>query len=288
MNKIVKGTIFDGKARVAIVEITDIVNEEIKMHDLSPLAAAALGRTMAVGAYISNNLKNESTKFSITVNGGGILGNIVVAGEGGNFIRGFVANTKATLPLKENGHLDVGNGVGKNGFFTVITDFGLKDAYVGKIPLVSGEIAEDFTQYLYKSEGIENAVALGVRMTKDGCIGAGGIIVEPLPDADDNMICMIEDIMTNFTNVSEIIASLGAEEIFNFYFGHLNAQKYNTEEVVLRCNCSKEKIENIIVGLGEKEAMDIVSEVGKLEIGCQFCGKNYSYSKAEVENLWQK
>lgn len=288
MNRIVKGTIFGGMAKVTVIEITEIINEEIKMHGLSPLSAAALGRTMAAGAYISNNLKNEESKFSISVNGGGILGNIVVAGSGCNEIRGYIDNETAELPLKENGHLDVGKGVGGDGFFTVIKDYGLKEPYIGRSPLVSGEIAEDFAQYLFKSEGVENAVALGVRIDKNGCIGAGGVIIEPLPQADDNMIFMIEDIMKSFTNISEIISKQTAHEIFDFYFGHLNAEKYPEEEIYLRCSCSDEKIEGLIKGLGEKEAYDIIKEQGEIEVCCQFCNKKYRYGKAEVEKLWQK
>ncbi|MBO5304973.1 MAG: Hsp33 family molecular chaperone HslO, partial [Clostridia bacterium] len=137
MNVIKKGLIFDGKARVAVIDLKDIVNEEIKIHNLSPLSTAALGRAMTAGAYISNNLKSESATFSMTINGGGELGSIVVAGNGGNCIRGYVTNPDLELPLKENGHLDVGKGVGTDGFITVIKDFGLKEPYVGRCKLVT-------------------------------------------------------------------------------------------------------------------------------------------------------
>jgi len=226
--------------------------------------------------------------FSITINGGGPIGNIVVAGNGGNFIRGFVANPHTNLPLKSDGHLDVGKGVGKDGFLTLIQDYGLKEPYMGKVPLVSGEIAEDFAQYIYKSDGVKNAVALGALMKKNGCVGAGGVIVELLPQAEDDAIFMIEDVMKNFTHISSVIEKMGAEKLFDFYFGHLNAEKFAPEDVVLRCNCSQSRIEDVIVGLGQKEAMDIVNKVGKIEIACQFCNKKYSYDKVEVQKLWQK
>lgn len=287
MNVIKKGVFFGGKARVAIIDIKEIVNEEIKIHDLTPLSAAALGRTMAVGAYISNNLKNADSTFSVTVKGGGILGAVVVAGNGGNCIRGYIENPHGDLPLKSDGHLDVGGGIGKEGFITVIKDFGLKEPYMGRCELVSGEIAEDFTKYLHTSEGINSAVALGVRLDSDGCKAAGGIIVEALPGLSEDELFMTEDIMSNFTNVSEVLEKMNPEEIFNFYFSHLDAESYDEEEITLKCNCGKEKIENTLRSLGKEECREILKENGKIEILCHFCEKKYIYGEKEVEKLWE-
>ena len=286
MNVIKKGTIFAQRARVAIIDIKEIVNEEINIHNLSPLSAAALGRAMTAGAYISNNLKDENATFSLTINGGGPLGSIVIAGNGGNVVRGYVTNPNVELPLKENGHLDVGNGVGKDGFITVIKDFGLKEPYMGRCKLVTGEIAEDFTQYLFTSEGIRSSVALGVRMDSTGCISAGGIIVEALPGITDDELFMLEDIMSNFTNVSEILCHKSASEIFDFYFSHLDAEEYPEENIFLKCNCSYEKIENTMRSLGKKECDEILKEVGKIEVVCHFCEKQYVFTQAEVDKLW--
>lgn len=287
MNVIKKGVFFDGKARVAIIDLKDLVNEEIKIHDLSPLAAAALGRAMTAGAYISNNLKDKDSAFSMTIKGGGILGAVVVAGNGGNEIRGYVENTKAELPLKQDGHLDVGGGIGTDGFITVIKDLGLKEPYVGRCELVSGEIAEDFTKYLYTSEGVHSAVALGVRVNSSGCVAAGGVIVEALPGLNDDELFMTEDVMSNFKNVSETLEKMSPSEIFDFYFAHLDAEGYEEEEIALKCNCGEEKIENTLRSLGKKECEEILAEVGKIEIVCHFCGKKYQYGREEVEKLWQ-
>jgi molecular chaperone Hsp33 len=288
-NLLIKGIIFGGKARVTIINITDIVNKEIAMHDLSPLATAALGRAMTAGAYVSTNLKNAQNSFSISINGGGEIGNIIVAGDGGNFVRGYVENPSVCLPLKENGHLDVGKAVGTDGFMTVIKDFGLKEPYIGRTELVSGEIAEDFTKYLYASEGIRSAVALGVKVTKDGCVGAGGVIVEAMPDLkSDEQLFMLEDIMTNFNEVSDIMSKMSVEEIFDFYFGHLDSEKLPLETISLRCSCSEKKIEGIVQGLGSDEAASIINEMGKIEIKCQFCNTDYIYTKQDVDKLWVK
>jgi molecular chaperone Hsp33 len=286
---LVKGIIFGGKARVCIINITDIVNEEIKIHSLSPLSTACLGRCMTLGAYISTNLKNESNLFSININGGGEIGSIIVAGEGGNFIRGYVENPSVDLPLKENGHLDVGKAIGKDGFMTVIKDLGLKEPYIGKTELVNGEVGEDFAKYLYVSEGIKNAVAVGVKVTKDGCMSAGGVIVEALPDLQlEEQLFMLEDIMNNFKSVSDVLEKMSCDEIFDFYFGHLDAEKFPPEKITLRCSCSANKISGIIEGLGKIEADSIINEMGKIEVKCQFCNTDYIYTKEDVDKLWVK
>ncbi len=287
MDRILTGTIFGGYARVAIITIKDAVNEEIKIHNLSPLSAAALGRTMTAGAYIGANLKNKDDSYSLSIKGDGVIGGVIVAGKGDNTLHGYVVNPAADLPLKQNGHLDVGMGIGK-GKMTVLKDLGLKEPYSGQIELVSGEIAEDFACYLNKSEGINSAVALGVLVDKTGCIGAGGIICEALPGIDENMLFMLEDIAGQFTNVSKLLSEKIPEEIFDFYFGHLDAEVFPSKELKVKCSCSERKIKNVLLGLGKKECDDILSEQGKIEINCRFCEKKYLYTKEKIEALWQK
>lgn len=288
MDRIVKGIIFGGKARVAIIDIKDMINKQIAMHGLTPLAAAALGRALTCGVYISNNLKVSSATFSITINGGGESGSIVIAGSGGNIIRGYITNANLDMPLQHNGHLDVGGAVGKEGFFTVIKDLGLKEPYVGRSELISGEIAEDFAHYLYKSEGIKSSVALGVKLDATGCIAGGGIIVEALPGIEEPMLFMLEDIMTNFASVSDVLLQKSAEEIFEFYFSHLDSELFPTEKVTLRCSCSRERTEQTLKALGKKECEDILKEVGKVEMVCPFCNTKYTYNGEEISKLWDK
>lgn len=285
MNRIIKSGIFDGFARVSFIDVTDIVDEEIKIHSLSPLACAALGRTMVMGAYIGANLKSKDDSFSITVSGGGPLGNIVVAGTD-NTIRGYVTNPATELPLKADGHLDVGGGVGKDGFITVVKDLGLRDPYVGRTELVSGEIAEDFVKYMLVSEGVRSAAAFGVKVNSEGCVTAGGIVAEALPGITDDMLTILEDVMTNFGNVSDVMAEKSLEEIYEFYFSHLNAEIYATEELKLKCSCSQERIDNMIRGLGKAECESILAERGEIEAVCHFCEKRYAFKKEDVEKLW--
>lgn len=287
MDKIIKAVILDGMARVTAIETTESVNESIRLHGMSPVSAAALGRTLTAGAYLGTNLKGKGSTFSLTVSGSGELGKIIVAGDSDGHIRGYVENPSLDLPLRlADGKLDVGRAVGMTGDLTVVKDFGLKEPYVGRSELVSGEIAEDFATYLLRSEGIPSAVALGVLVDKSGCKASGGVIVEALPEADENAFVILEDIFRDFTNVSSIIAEKGLENLVDFYFGHLHAEVFPTLPLKLKCNCSKRKIDGIVRGLGKQEAKSILEEYGKLEVNCEFCGKTYAYGKRELEKLF--
>lgn len=287
MDKIIKAVLFGGKARVALIETTETVNKAIKTHDLTPLAAAALGRSLTVGAYIESNLKSETHKFNLIINGGGPIGKIYVTSDRVGTVKGLVENPQVDLPLRKDGKLDVGGAVGTNGDIVVIKDLGLKEPYIGRSQLVSGEIAEDYNNYLFKSEGILNAVALGVLNDKDGCKAAGGIIIEAMPDADDNMVCILEDIMSNFTNISALIAEKGIEEIGNYYFGHLDAEFFPAQTVRFKCDCWH-KIRKIVRGLGRAEIEDIMKEQGMLEIKCDYCRKNYVYTEKDLDFLFEE
>ncbi len=284
MDRIVKSVIFGGQARVAVMLTTNATNTAIKQHGLTPLSTAILGRAITAGAYISTNLKGKRDKFNLIIDGGGISGKIYVAGLGGNVVKGYIENPTADLPYKNN-KLDVGGAVGTDGELVVIKDLGLKEPYIGRSLLVSGEIAEDFATYLLKSEGIASAVALGVLTDSNGCPASGGIVIEALPGADENVIFMLEDIMTNFKNISSILKEKTPEEITEFYFGHLDCTTFPAEEIKYECDCVK-KIAGIIRGLGRQEAENIIAEQGSIEVKCDYCSKKYIYKQEDLDSLF--
>lgn len=287
MGRVIKAVIFGGKARVTAIEITDAVQTAIEKHGLSPLAAAALGRTMAAGAYIGANLKNPRDSYSVTVNGTGGLGKIVVAGDGEGHLRGFVSNSAFDAPIREtDGKIDVRRGVGTEGEIIVIKDLGLKENYVGRTELVSGEIGEDFAYYLYKSEGVKSAVALGVKVDKNGCVAAGGLIAEAMPDCTEDEIVVIEDIMSQMTDISTKLEERGAAGVVDFYFGHLDAEIFPEEPTGWRCSCSDERINGILKSIGKKEADAIIKDAGLIEIKCEFCNRIYTYDAESVNKIF--
>ncbi|MFI3229676.1 MAG: Hsp33 family molecular chaperone HslO [Bacillota bacterium] len=284
MDRIIKSVIFGGQARVAVLLTTEATNKATEQHGLTPLSAAILGRSITAGAYISNNLKGKKDKFNLIIDGGGISGKVYVAGFGGNVIKGYIEHPSIDLPYKNN-KLDVGGAVGTDGAMVVVKDLGLKEPYIGRCELVSGEIAEDFATYLLKSEGIASAVALGVLVDEHGCSASGGVIIEAMPGADENVIFMLEDIMTNFTNISSVLKEKTPEEIMSFYFEHLDCQTFPAEEIIYRCDCDT-RVANIVRGLGRAEADAIVSEQGSIEIKCDYCNKVYNYGAEDLDNLF--
>lgn len=285
MNKLLKTLVFDNQISVSVLETTDMVNEAIKIHNLSPVCAAALGRTLTVCTFMSSNLKNKNDKLSVTVAGDGAGGKITVCGNGELAMRGYIDNPQVELPLRKDGKLDVGGCVGKNGRLTVVRSMGLKDPYSGSSELVTGEIAEDFAAYYAFSEQQPTAIALGVKIGKDRtCIGAGGVVLQALPGASENVLVMAEDVASQLLNVSTQIEQLGAEGLIKKLFGDdITFNEYHPE---YKCLCSREYIEQVLISLGKNELDDIIKKDGKIKVDCQFCNKEYLFTAEDVDKFF--
>lgn len=283
MGKIYKTLICGGRISLTVLETTDIVNTAINYHKLSPVCAAALGRMLTATAFMCSNLKGENEKLSITINGGGWGGQIVTAGDGKMRVRGSIQNPRVDIPLKPDGKLNVGAVVGNNGYITVVKNLGLKEPYVGRCKLVSGEIAEDITAYYAYSEQQPTATALGVLIGTDGnCLGAGGLVVQPLPDATDDDLTYAEKLIGNFADVSKKINELGGEGLCKKYFADCDFTAFDAK---YECNCNKEYIDKVLLAMGEKELRAALKEQGKIEVTCEFCDKKYVYDENGVNEL---
>ncbi len=285
MNKLLKGLIFGGEISLSVLDTTEMVNKAIEIHGLSPVCAAALGRTLTVCTFMASNLKNQNDKLSVTVAGNGPGGKITVCGNGNLDMRGFIDNPNVDLPLRADGKLDVGGLVGKSGRLTVVRSMGLKDPYSGSSQLVSGEIAEDFTAYYALSEQQPTAIALGVKIGKDlKCIGAGGVIMQVMPGASDAAICMAEDVMSQLSNVSTLVQEVGAEGIIDKFIGEVDYTEYHPD---YHCLCDRNYIEKVLVSLGKKELVDIIEKEGQITVDCQFCNKKYNFTNEDVERFFK-
>ena len=285
MNKLLKGLIFGGEISLSVLDTTEMVNKAIEIHGLSPVCAAALGRTLTVCTFMASNLKNQNDKLSVTVAGNGPGGKITVCGNGNLDMRGFIDNPNVELPLRTDGKLDVGGLVGKSGRLTVVRSMGLKDPYSGSSQLVSGEIAEDFTAYYALSEQQPTAIALGVKIGTDlKCIGAGGVIMQAMPGASDAAICMAEDVMSQLSSVSTLIQEVGAEGIIDKFIGEVDYTEYHPD---YRCLCDRNYIEKVLVSLGKKELDDIIEKEGQITVDCQFCNKKYNFTNEDVERFFK-
>lgn len=284
MGKIYKTLLFDGQISLSIIESTDIVNTAIKYHNLTPLTAAALGRTMTASLFMASNLKNDTDKMSVTVSGDGVGGCIIVSADSNLNIRGYIDNPRAELPLNEKGKLDVKGCVGK-GHITVVRSTGLKEPYTGSSEIVSGEIAEDFAYYYTVSEQEPTAMALGVRIGTDGtCVGAGGVIMQVLPGVTDEAIDKAEKIISSYFDISTIIETIGAKGLIKRDFSD---SEFNERNAEYKCICSKEYIDSLVVSLGKDDVYSIIDEVGKLEVNCQYCDKKYEYTKEDADKLFE-
>lgn len=285
MNKLLKGLIFGGEISLSVLDTTEMVNKAIEIHGLSPVCAAALGRTLTVCTFMASNLKNQNDKLSVTVAGNGPGGKITVCGNGNLDMRGFIDNPNVELPLRADGKLNVGGLVGNKGRLTVVRSMGLKDPYSGSSELVSGEIAEDFTAYYALSEQQPTAIALGVKIGKDlKCIGAGGVIMQAMPGASDAAICMAEDVMSQLSSVSTLVQEVGAEGIIDKFIGEVDYTEYHPD---YRCLCDRNYIEKVLVSLGKKELDDIIEKEGQITVDCQFCNKKYNFTNEDVERFFK-
>lgn len=285
MGKIYKTLIFDGQISLSVLDTTDVVNEAIRLHKLTPVCAAALGRTLTVTAFMASQLKGEDERLSVTINGNGAGGKIIAAADSELNVRGAIDNPTIDLPLKANGKLDIGGVVGNSGYITVVKNLGLKEPYVGRSELVSGEIGEDFAAYYAYSEQQPTAIAVGVLIKNEKCIGAGGVIIQPLPDCTEENLVKAENLVNKFSDVSKQISETGVEGIIEKYF---KGYDFNAFDVRYKCNCSDEYVRKVLITLGEKELYDAIEKDGKIEVCCQFCDKKYVYYKKDVDEFLGK
>ena len=264
---------------------TNIVRYAGERHELSNTALAALGRTLTAVTFMSMNM-DEGEEVSAIVDGGGPLGKIIATGDGGGYVRGYVENGTVEMPLNKRGKLDVGGGVGTNGTLTITRSNKVGDPYVGQCALMNGEIASDFAYYYATSEQLPSAIAIGVLAENGGCLSAGGVFIQPLPGCGDEILVMLEDIATNFGDISTKLRTKTPHEIIDENFGHFEIKYLPPIYPEYRCTCSREKIEGIIKGLGKDEALDIVRENGSINVHCEFCNTDYDFDKCDVERIF--
>lgn len=270
--------------RVYAAVTTDLVNEAIKRHDCYPVAAAALGRTMTGALLMAANLKNKEA-ITINIRGNGPLANITADAVPEGYVRGYVANPHVELPLNAQGKLDVGGGVGQ-GLVTVTRFTGLREPMRGSSEIVSGEIAEDLTNYLYVSEQTPSSIGLGVLVDTDYTAkAAGGFMIQPMPDADEEIITKLEENLKNLRPVTTMIdEGKGPKEIIEEIMTGFQMEFLTTTELGFKCQCSKERLEDVLLNLNRDDMLSLIED-GQAEVCCQFCGAKYNFTKAELEHL---
>lgn len=285
-DRIIKMLAYNGRVSIVCANTTQLVENARKTHDLSPVATAAFGRTLTVTAMMAVNMKNENDKLTVQIKGNGPLGGMVIVSNNFPKLKGYVQNPIVDLPLK-NGKLDVGNAVGKEGYLNAIKDIGLKEPYVGMVPLVSGEIAEDFASYFATSEQTNTAVNLGVLVNQNGVKASGGYIVTPMPDATEDDLFILENRIKEAKPISHMLdENWSLLDIAKDITGDEKVQIIDDSIMpIYECDCSKEKIERGLISLGKEELQDIINTQIKIETVCHFCNKKYTFTKDELEKL---
>lgn len=283
---LVKALAYDGNIRAYAVRTTETVSEAQRRHQTWRTASAALGRTLTAGVMMGAMLKGED-KLTIKINGGGPLGPIVVDSNAKGEVRGYVTNPEVDFESTENGKLDVRRAVGTDGMLAVVKDVGLRDFFSGQVPLVSGELGEDFTYYFATSEQVPSSVGVGVLVNPDDTIlAAGGFIFQLMPGTPESIISKLEERLKTIEPISKLIErGLTPEQILEELFGKEQVKVLETMPVGFECNCSKERFANAIVGLGAAEITAMIEEDGQAEAHCHFCNEKYLFSSDELEEL---
>lgn len=283
---LVKSLAYNGQVRAYAVKTTETVSEAQRRHQTWPTASAALGRAMTAGVMLGSMLKGEE-KLTIKVEGGGPIGVIIVDSNSKGEVRGYVTNPQTHFKLNKYGKLDVARAVGTSGTLSVVKDLGLREHFAGQVPLVSGELGEDFTYYLVSSEQVPSSVGVGVLVNPDNSIlAAGGFIIQLLPGTDDQTITEIETRLSQIEPISKLIQKgLTPEQILEEVLGQNNVKIIDKMDVQFKCQCSKERIANAIISLGVEEIQAIIDEDGQAEAQCHFCNETYFFAKEELEEL---
>ena len=286
---ILRATFADDSGRIFVANTKDTVNKAFEYHKTSPVVTAALGRTLTGAAIMGSMLKSEDDLLTVTVKGDGPAGGLTVTADNRVNVKGYAYNPVVDIPLKPNGKLDVSGALGY-GTMTVIKDLGLKEPYVGQIPLVSGEIAEDLTYYFAKSEQVPSAVALGVLVDRDYTVKqSGGFVVQMLPSADDSVITKLEEKMSSIRSITQMLdAGMGCEEILNEVVGDMQPKILDRIPVNFYCNCTRERVEKALISVGRKELEDILANEKQATLHCHFCNKDYHFDENDIRAILAK
>lgn len=277
----------DGSAFAAVLDAKDIVSDTEKIHKTSAVITAALGRLTIAASLMGYMLKGDDDSITLRVDADGPSGQLVAVADSRGNVKSCVNNPVVELPLNSVGKLDVSGAVGKNGTLSVVKDMGLREPYVGVIPLVSGEIAGDIASYYATSEQIPTVCALGVLVDTDLSVkSAGGFLVQLLPFADEKCIDQIEKNVASMRPVSTLLSEgVSPEEIANMLLEGLEPNELDTASPVYKCDCSRKRTEKVLISVGKNELESIAAEGKDTEVCCHFCGKKYVFSPAEIAAL---
>lgn len=285
---IVRATAAGQQIRVFAATTREMVEHAREIHNTSPVATAALGRLLTGAAMMGLMMKGEKDILTVMMKGDGPINGVTVTADSHANVKGYVGNPEIVIPPNYLGKLDVGGAIGY-GTMTVIKDLGMKEPYVSQVALTTSEVAEDLTYYFASSEQVPSAVALGVLMEKNNTVKqAGGFIIQLMPFADDKIVSILEEKIAKITSVTDLLEKgMTPEDIINEILGEFGVEFNEKVPTGFRCNCSKERVEKVLLSLGRKELQDMIHDGEDIELNCHFCNSSYRFSIDEIKNLIQ-
>ena len=188
------------------------------------------------------------------------------------------------------------------------TKFPGQQPYQGVVPLFDdhGKPIEKLSQvlehYMLQSEQLDTTLVLAA----DDKVAAG-LLIQRLPMAGEGNLAgsMVsrenEDqigLNEHYNRIATLAASLKREELLTLDVDTILRRLFWEESVTrflplqgetaprFRCNCSRERVGKMIVGLGREEAEGILSERGNIEVGCEFCGLQYRFDPVDAAQLF--
>lgn len=287
MGKIVRYITEDGSAFVIAADTTDVIAKAEQIHKTSAVNTAALGRLMTAASMMGDMLKGKDDSVTLRLNGGGPAGSIIAVADSDGNARGYVQNPVVEIPLNDAGKLDVKGTVGTNGYLFVMKDIGLNEPYVGQTQIISGEIAEDITNYFAISEQTPSVCALGVLVNPDLTVAAaGGFLIQLLPGCPEEIISKIENSIKNIEPVTAMLNSgMTADDIAERALNNIKIDKLDESRIEYRCNCSKERVEKALISTGRESLEEMANSNESTSVECHFCDKVYTFTPAEIKKL---
>lgn len=287
-DKILRGVMFDKSVRFTAISASDMVEKARLTHGLSRVCTAALGRALIMTSMMGTDLKSDDEKVTTVLKGGGEAGNIVCTAYRSGRVKGYVENPSVELPPAPNGKLDVALAVGWFGELMVIRDLSMKEPYVGRSEMISGEIAEDFANYFIRSEQTPSLVYLGVRVDIESLrvLSAGGMLIQAMPNCPEEAITALEQKADEISSLAKRLE--GGEElraILLDMFKDCSLEILGSAQPEFACDCSRERLEAVLMSLGRDELCDMIEKEGQAELTCRFCNKVYHFSKQELEAI---
>ena len=286
-DRLVRAISKDGFVKVVAVSPRDLTERARQIHKTTPVATAALGRTLAAASMMGNALKGEGSSLTLQIKGDGPLGKILAVSDNMGNVRGLVDNPFVDLPLRADGKLDVGSAVGMNGTLTVIRDLNMKEPYVGSVDLLGGEIAEDLAAYFVESEQIPTACGLGVLVDRDqSVLTSGGYLIQLLPGASENIITMVEGGIMAAGPVTKLLQeNPDPESLLRRVMPDFELEILETTPIEYRCYCSRERMEKALISMGVEEMESLIEEQGSAELTCHFCDNVQQFTREDLETL---